>query len=115
MPPDAPLLPKAECLETRVKDGLKWRRYRTPAGMVYTTYEILTEVFHGILPAGMYEFRVESWTKNQQRKDKRVIVERLLGEGWKPLAIAHEVGWNVRTVTRIRQQIKDRLDGNTGV
>ena len=114
MQPDltTPLLPKAECLETRVKDGLKWRRYRTPAGAVYTTYEIPTEVFHGIVPTGMYESRVQSWNREQQRKEKRALVEKLLLEGWKPIAVAREVGLVERTVTKIRKQLKDKADGN---
>lgn len=111
--PTAPLLPKAECLETRIKDGLKWRRYRTPDGAVYTTYEIPTEVFHGIIPTGMYESRVQSWNRERQRKEKRAIVERLLREGWKPLAIASEVGVVERTVTKVRKRMKEKEDGNT--
>jgi hypothetical protein len=108
MQPDltTPLLPKAECLETRVKDGLKWRRYRTPTGAVYTTYEIPTEVFHGIVPASRFASRVESWYREQRRKEKRVLVERLLREGWKPLAIAMEVGWTERTITKVRSSMK---------
>jgi hypothetical protein len=104
--PAAPLLPKAECLETRLKDGLKWRRYRTPTGAVYTTYEIPTEIFNGIVPTSKFESRVESWTREQKRKEKRAKVETLLREGWKPLAIAAEVRWNERTITRIRRSMK---------
>jgi hypothetical protein len=103
-----PLLPKAECLETRIKDGLKWRRYRTPEGAVYTTYEIPTEMFHSIVPPGMYESRVESWNREQKRKEKWALVEKLLLEGWKPLAIASEVGWTERTVTKVRSQMKEK-------
>ena len=114
-PLDTPLLPKGECLETRIKDGLKWRRYRTPTGAVYTTYENPTEILHGIVPTGMYESRVQSWNREQQRKEKRALVERLLLEGWKPLAIASEVGVVERTVTKIRKQLKDKADGNTGI
>jgi hypothetical protein len=110
-----PLLPKGECLETRIKDGLKWRRYRTPEGVVYTTYEIPTEIFHSVVPTGMYESRVQSWNRGQQRKEKRALAERLLQEGWKPLAIANEVGLVERTVTKYRKQLKDKADGNTGI
>jgi hypothetical protein len=101
-----PLLPKARCLETRVKDGIKWRRYRTPSGATYTTYEIPTEVFHGIVPASRFASRMQSWYREQQRKEKRAVVERLLREGWKPLAIASEVGWAEKTITKIRQSMK---------
>lgn len=109
------LLPPGKCLETRVKDGLKWRRYRTDAGAVYTTYEIPTEVFHGIVPTGMFESRVESWYREQRRKEKRALVERLLREGWKPLAIASEVGCVERTVQKVRKQLKEKADGNTRI
>ena len=110
-----PLLPPAKCLETRVKDGVKWRRYRTPSGVTYTTYEIPTEVFNGVVPASKFAPRVRSWYREQQRKEKRAVVERLLAEGWKPSAIAHEVGWTDKTVTKIRVSLKRRVDGNTRV
>jgi hypothetical protein len=103
-----PILPPGKCLETRVKDGLKWRRYRTPTGAVYTTYEIPTEIFHGVVPASKFASRVESWYREQRRKEKRALVERLLREGWKPLAIASEVGWAEKTVTKIRSLTKEK-------
>ena len=32
------------CLETRRRNGMKWRRYRTEDGAIVTTYEVPVEV-----------------------------------------------------------------------
>lgn len=104
-------LPKAKCLETRVKNGIKWRRYKTPDGVIYTTYEVPTPVFNGIVSLSRFTPRMEAWYRGLVLKQKRALVERLLAEGWKPLAVANEVGYTEKAVTDIRRKYGNTRHG----
>jgi len=110
MPPDP--LPKAECLETRIKDGLKWRRYRTSEGAVYTTYEVPTEIFQQMVAAVAADPKfadyTQSWYREQQYKEKVALAERLLQEGCKPAAVANEVGFALTTIRRIKKTLQEK-------
>lgn len=116
MPAD--ILPKAECLETRMKDGLKWRRYRTPTGAVYTTYEVPTDVFQQMIAAVAADPRftdyTQSWYREQHYKERLALAQRLLQEGCKPAAVANEVGFALTTVRRINKSLQEKANGHPG-
>lgn len=105
-------LPKAECLETRIKDGLKWRRYRTPDGTVYTTYEVPTEIFQQMIAAVAADPKfadyTQSWYREGRYKEKVALAQRLLQEGCKPAAVANEVGFALTTIRRIKKSLQEK-------
>lgn len=107
---------KAECLETRTKDGLKWRRYRTAEGAVYTTYEVPTEIFQQMIAAvaddPKFADYTHSWYRQQNYKEKVALAERMLSEGCKPAAVANEVGFSLSTIRRIKKSLQEKADGN---
>lgn len=72
---------KARCLETRLTpEGYRRRRYELD-GVRFTTLEVPIE-------------QVEAWVGIKPR------ALALIKEGWKPAAIAHELGLGIRTVQR---------------
>ena len=111
MMPNDPL-PKAECLETRVKDGLKWRRYRTAEGAVYTTYEVPTEIFQQMIAAVAADPKfanyTQSWYREERYKEKIALAQKLLQEGCKHTAVAHEVGFALSTIRRIKKSLQEK-------
>lgn len=91
-----------KCLETRTRGQLRYRRYRDPDGAIHHTVEVPREVWNYINKQGRANDRLAQHMNRRQRLAKRTEVERLLDEGWKPLAVAHEVGVSLRSVHRWR-------------
>lgn len=94
----------ARCLETRERDGMRWRRYRTEDGRIITTYELPTSVLHGVAPLDRVHARIVCWMRGQARAARRARIADLLANGWKPEAVANEVGVTARTVQKLRQK-----------
>lgn len=92
-----------KCLETRKRDGMKWRRYRTPDGRIITTFELPTTVLLGAAPADKLKARLASFEKAERTRARRVAVLAGIAAGTKPLAIADEFGLDPRTVYKIKQ------------
>lgn len=92
-----------KCLETRRKQGLKWRRYRDDDGLTHTTYEIPTQVWNAM--AKRARARLEAYERGvaQRRVQAKALV--LLQDGWKPEAVAHELKISVRVVQKLRKQL----------
>lgn len=93
-----------KCLETRSRRGLRWRRYAGPGGRV-TTYEIPEEVLRGCAAWKNIALRLEKWNRAQERKAVTEQVKRMLAEGIKPEAVAHETGRHVGNVRKWRKKI----------
>lgn len=96
-----------KCLETRRKNGMRWRRYRTDDGRAVRTYEIPEAVVSHIgLP------RVEALVAKFERGEpmrrnthwRRTRARELRARGWKLESIALEVGVSL---ARVRQYLED--------
>ena len=91
-----------KCLETRKRDGMKWRRYRTPDGRIVTTYELPCAVLRGAAPSSRLKKRLSQWENGQRLEARRAKARELLDAGWKPVAVANEIGVTTRSVERMR-------------
>lgn len=94
-----------KCLETRQRNGLKWRRYRTEDGRTVTTFELPTSVLRGITTAARLNARLETWRRGEAQRTRRAAVLKRLAQGVKPAAVAHEFGLSDREVQRIRKRM----------
>lgn len=90
-----------KCLETRKKDGMRWRRYRTDDGRIVTTYELPTTVLKGVAPPDKLRARLASFQRGEKTRERRAALLAKLAEGIKPLAIADELGMSTRQVQRL--------------
>lgn len=92
-------------LETRTgRHGLKRRLYRD-AGVTVTTYEVPLQVLSLIGPARL-KAELDRADRALARKRMNARVLELLADGWKPLAVASEVGLCEAQVRRIRQKAR---------
>jgi hypothetical protein len=89
-----------KCVDTRRKDGLTRRRYRDADGVIHRTVEVPLEVWASINGQGRLGDRMQQCLNRKARITLRCEVERRLADGWKPLAIAHELRVSLRTVQR---------------
>lgn len=88
-----------KCLETRKRDGMKWRRYRTEDGRIVTTFEMPTQVVNLSIDLRR---RLAMWESKQKRLALRAQARRLLADGWKTTAVAHHFGLSDSWVRQIR-------------
>lgn len=90
-----------KCLETRQRNGMKWRRYRTAEGVIVTTYEVPCTVVNGL---GISRLKAELQRARRQfdRETRNARARTLLAAGWKPAAVGVEVGLCESQVRRLR-------------
>lgn len=98
-----------KCLETRrTKEGLRRRRYRTDDNRTFWTVEVPDSVLCHVTSQPRLRAALEAWKRAQATAARRVRVEALLAQDWKPLAVAEEVGMAVRSIQQIRQDLELR-------
>lgn len=99
-----------KCLETRLHTlptlAVRWRRYRNDAGEVTTTCEVPTELWNRLATACGETELVVTRTSASDSAAKRDKAFELIDEGWKPAAIANELGLNEGTVTKYKRKRK---------
>ena len=104
-----------KCLETRLHTlptiAVRWRRYRNDAGEVTTTCEVPTELWNRLAiisgETGLVVTRlVVTRANTADATAKRDKAFELIDEGWKPAAIAHELGLHENTVTKYKRKRK---------
>ena len=99
-----------KCLETRQREGVRYRRYRAEDGSTYATYEVPISVLRAIGMKRVRE-RIEIFNRGQrqraQQRGRKVMIEHYLLDGWKPTAIANEVGVSEAYVRKVRQALID--------
>jgi len=75
-------------LETRMRDGLKWRRLRTPAQRTYWTVELPETVVKGTMTAQQLEQRMAQWLSGEKKRERIAQIKALALQGVKTAAIA---------------------------
>lgn len=93
-----------KCLETRRRDGMKWRRYRTEDGRTITTYELPTTVVRAVGVAKVTQ-ALEKWQRGEDSRARIARIKKLVAQGIKPTAIAYEEGVTDQRVRQIRKQM----------
>lgn len=82
------------------------RRYESVDKVRMTTYEVPASVISAIGQKKVEELLLKAQA-TYRSKARIEYVKKLLAEGWKPTAVAHEVGL---TETRVRQIRKEMMD-----
>lgn len=75
-------------LETRIRDGLKWRRLRTSTGRTYWTVEVPETVLRAVATQGQVAARLARWQSGELKRERIAEISRMAVEGVKPDAIA---------------------------
>ncbi len=93
-------------LETRTgQDGIVRRRYRVSAHRSVTTYEIPAAVLHKVGTKRL-EKVMDAYNRAEEKRRRTDLIRDRLAEGWKPAAIAHDVGVSETWVRQVRAQMK---------
>ncbi len=79
---------KTSVLETRTRDGLKWRRVRTETGRTYWTVEVPETVLRSVATAAQVEARLKRWQSGEFKRERIAEIGRMAVDGVKPDAIA---------------------------
>lgn len=99
-----------KCLETRLHTlptiAVRWRRYRNDAGEVTTTCEVPTELWNRLAIISGETGLVVTRANTAAATAKRDKAFELIDEGWKPAAIAHELGLHENTITKYKRKRK---------
>lgn len=90
----------------RRASGLVSRRRETPEGVRYSTVELPASVLWGVTTAARLEARLRAFERGLATASTRARALSLLAQGWKPLAVAAELGLATRTVQRYRRCAK---------
>lgn len=90
-------------LETRDRDGMRWRRYRDEHGVTHTTLEAPEAVVRLLGPTKL-RLALERAERTAARRRRNAAAIALLESGWKPIAVAAKVGLCESQVRRLRQQ-----------
>jgi FixJ family two-component response regulator len=93
-----------KCLETRQKNGMRWRRYRTDDGRIVTTYELPAAVLSAFSKKRLTE-QLAGWQRGESLRARRVVMLARIAEGVKPTAIAHELGISDAAVRLARKAL----------
>lgn len=98
-------------LETRTRpDGIKRRRYQAEDGTTMTTYELPATVVRGIGWTAI-ERRIALYNRGEEQRRKwdevRGAICRYMSQGWKPTAVAHELGVTENHVRRTWKKTKE--------
>lgn len=96
-----------KCLETRVRKGMKWRRYRTADGATWTTYEVPVSVI-SYLSTKALKAALEAANARLARLDRNARIKAMCAQKIKVVAIAHEEGITEARVRQILRSIKEK-------
>jgi hypothetical protein len=99
-----------KCVETRTRNGMRWRRYLTDDGRRIVTYELPVTVLLGATTMGRIQTRLTSYQKAEEQRARRARILRNINAGVKPLAIADVEGISTRHVQRIRKALNDKAN-----
>lgn len=95
----------ARCLETRrTPEGFRRRRYEQD-GVRFTTIEVPLEVWRGAVRHDQVARRLAGRERALKAQATKQRALQLLSEGWKPAAVAHEVGVTERAVQRWKRTL----------
>jgi len=93
-----------KCLETRQRNGMKWRRYRTDDGRTVTTFE-LPEAVLSAFSRKRLELQLAAWRRGEAQRERRQKMLALIRAGVKPTAIASELGMTEQNVRIARKAL----------
>lgn len=94
-----------KCLETRQRNGMRWRRYLIADGVIRKTYEVPETVIRYLGPKKLQE-ALERAKRDEERRLRDARIKKLLQAGWKTTALAHEFGLSDSMVRRIAQRMR---------
>ncbi len=95
-----------KCLETRKRNGMKWRRYVTEDGLRVVTYEVPESVLKYLSRATL-SLALKRHNDGLKRRARDAQIHKLLREGWKTTAVASKFNLSDSMVRRIKQGMRD--------
>lgn len=98
-----------KCLETRVRNGMRWRRYLTDDGRRLVTYEVPASILSQFGKARV-QAELAKFQRGEDRRRRAQRMRQLILEGVKPTAIAHELGVTEQAVRLARKKINDQAN-----
>ena len=91
-------------LETRKRGIFKYRKYKAADGSISYTYELPADLlFTALEKAGMKELIPQ---RAADRIKKAAAIE-LIKQGWKSIAIAHELGLSDSSINYYKREMKN--------
>lgn len=85
---------------------MTWRRYITPEGLRITTWELPAKALSH-MGASKLSGALAMAARDLERQTRNARAIKLLDQGWKATAVAHEVGLSDSMVRRIRSRSND--------
>lgn len=96
-----------KCLETRrTPEGFRRRRYQRDDGVRFSTIEVPAELWKFLNNPGRGRNRLAEILRERDREARRITGRALLAQGWKPLAVANQLGLTERTVQQWAKKAK---------
>lgn len=95
-----------KCLATRTTpDGLKRRRYLLDDGRRVSTTELPTAVL-ATVGMGKVRAHLAAWRRGETLRARGKRIDVLIAQGWKPAAIAQEIGVSEAAVRQRRAKLQ---------
>lgn len=98
-----------KCLETRRKDGMKWRRYRDEFGVRHETFELPASIVRAIPDLKQ---KIETANRSSARKQRNARIAAMLKAGDKIAVIALAENISEAQAYRIKLAIENGISTN---
>lgn len=95
-----------KCLETRKRNGITHRRYQLEDGRRISTAEVPATVLREFGKKKLGE-AMGKWERGEALRARRAKMKRLIAQGVKPTAIAHELGVTEQAVRIARKKMEE--------
>ena len=95
-----------KCLETRKRNGMTYRRYALEDGRRISTVEMPVTILRTFSQKAVAE-AVDRWKRGEALRSRQAKMKKLIAEGVKPAAIAHELGITEQAVRIARTKMKE--------
>jgi DNA-binding NarL/FixJ family response regulator len=92
-----------KCLETRKRNGMTHRRYQLADGRRLSTVELPATVLRAFSRKQVAE-AMAKWERGEALRARQARMKKLIAQGVKPTAIAHELGITEQAVRMARKQ-----------
>ena len=93
-----------KCLETRQRDGMRRRRYRLDDGRTLVTFEVPAAVLRTFGKKRLQE-ALARHARGEALRERGKRIDDLIRAGWKPTAVAHEIGVSEAAVRQRRAKL----------
>lgn len=94
-----------KCIDSRMRNGMRWRKYRLDDDRIITTYEVPETVLRH-LTFSRVRIILEGFQRQEVKRARTAGIKKLIERGVKPLAIADYFKVSPEYVRVLRRKIK---------